>query len=123
MPQTTLDYLSPAQTPPTTGDRDIRPLTFRAVLFALPILAIVLVVNYSLVGLAADDKSWSALKIMIMTGPIANAAICPVSFALTPLVLRYSGGSLVPHVLASLSPVAAIFVDGLFILSMGLHGC
>ena len=79
--------------------------------------------NFVLVTEAATDKSWGALQIMILIGPITNGVLCAVSFAFTPLVKRFTGGALTLHILASLLPLAAIFADGLLIFLMDLHGC
>ena len=93
--------------------------------WAVGVAALVLSVNVYLVASAVADRSWGALAIAIIIGPMTNVAILLVSLVLTPLVRFASrGASVTPYVLTSmLAPVAAILIDGACILPLDLHGC
>jgi len=107
-----LDYRSP----PPADLRPPRPL-FTASSVALHGLVV-------LVAAAAEDRSWGALGIMILYGPIANGVLMLASLACTPLARRFSGASATFHVLTSiLLPIGAAMVDGVIIFGMDLHGC
>ena len=116
-----LDYRSP----PPADLRPPRPL-FTASSVALHGLVVlgVLALNAVLVAAAAEDRSWGALGIMILYGPIANGVLMLASLACTPLARRFSGASATFHVLTSiLLPIGAAMVDGVIIFGMDLHGC
>jgi hypothetical protein len=117
MSQQVLDYRSPLAKRPSAN----RPVYVAAGIAA----AVALIVNAVLVSWAASDRSWGALGIMIMIGPITNGVLAFLSLPFIPLVRRVSGGaSVVPYVLAGvLIPVGAVIVDAACILSMDLHGC
>ena len=53
--------------------------------------AVVLVINGYLLGAAWQDRSWGALGIACMVGPMTNGVLLVVGAALTPVVWRFSG--------------------------------
>lgn len=114
----TLEYKS-------VGTSDRRAPNRRTAACALSVVCVVVAANAVLIYWAAKDRSWGAMGIMIMIGPLVNAAIALVSVALFPLVRRVSLGAIVsPYIVTSIVvPIAAIIVDAVCILSMGLHGC
>jgi hypothetical protein len=120
MSESTLEYQSPSTT---------RPPSLRRVWITGGIsAALILAVNTGLVSMAASDRSWGALGIMIMVGPITNGVMLIVSLLFTPVVKRVSygarGATIMPYVMIGiLLPIALIFVDGAIIGSMDLHGC
>lgn len=117
MPQV-LAYSSQPSTPHPAANRAIY-------ISAGIVLAVTLLANAFLVQRAAADRSWIALGILGIYGPATNAAICVLSLILIPFIRRIStGASIFVYALtAILAPLAAILVDTLCILSMGLHGC
>ena len=102
-----------------------RPPNKRTALCTGIAVAVVVAANVYLVSVAAVDRSWGALQIMIMVGPITNAVGMVLSLAMTPVVRHISQGAAVfPYVIAAIAvPIISIFVDAGCILSMGLHGC
>ena len=113
----TLSYQSrPTNRPPRNG----RAASCLGLLIGLQIAT-----NGILVARAAADRSWGALYIMLVVGPIANGLIMLVSLALIPLVRHLSRGAVVkPYVFtALLGPIAGIVMDGAIIMGIGLHGC
>ncbi len=73
---------------------------------------------------ALDDRSWGALAMAIIVGPLSNLALAVLSLLCMPLVRRAFATTVRRHVLISLGiPAAAIGFDLLAILSMDLHGC
>ncbi len=115
MPQQTLEYRSL----PKAGRARRRGLGA-----ALFLAGVVVAVNAALLAAAAADGSWGALRIGILVGPVANAALALVALACTPLLKGgRAGTSAVPHVVLSiLLPLAATMVDLLVIFSMDLRG-
>src|SRR4051812_12099410 len=113
-----LEYRSPL------SDR-ARPNSRRVTAAALVAAAIVLVVNAGLIMAAAADRSWGAMGIMVGTGPVINGIMALASLAIISLVRRLApGASITPYVLTgTLLPIVAVFVDGICIFSMDLHGC
>ncbi|MEA2707510.1 MAG: hypothetical protein QOF78_111 [Phycisphaerales bacterium] len=103
-----LDYASPVR-------RERRLANGRSVKLALVVAASVAFLNFLLVGDALNDRGAHALHIVFVVGPITNGILCVASFACTPLARRHAGGAVVPHMLASIAPVLAIFVDGLVV--------
>jgi hypothetical protein len=118
MSQQTLDRRSQLS---DRGQPNKRSVTVAALVAA----TIALVVNTGLVLVAAADRSWGALGILIMVGPITNGVMALASLAFIPLVRRLAAGAPIgPYVLTgTLLPIGAIIVDGICILSMELHGC
>jgi hypothetical protein len=116
MSQQVLDYRSPlAKRPPAN-----RPVYVAAGIAA----AVALIANATLVSWAASDRSWGALGIMVMIGPITNGVLALLSLPFIPIVRRIShGASVVPYVLTGvLIPIGAVLVDAACILSLDLHG-
>jgi hypothetical protein len=94
-------------------------------LAALAAAVVVIGTNAWLVREAALDRSWGALGILIMIGPITNGVIALATFASSFLLRWFAGGASVALYLYAgmLLPLAAILVDATCILCMGLHGC
>jgi hypothetical protein len=118
MPQQTLDYRGPSV-------KRRWPSWRRVTQSAGVAGAVAVVVNLALIGVAARDRSWGALAIMILYGPIINGALILVSLGFIPLVKKYAGGAPIkPYVLTGvLAPLAAVLVDAAFIMTLDLHGC
>ncbi|MCX5661364.1 MAG: hypothetical protein NTW19_16915 [Planctomycetota bacterium] len=91
--------------------------------FAAVVVGVVLVANLVLLAVAAKDRSWGALHIMLIEVPITNGILCVVSFGLTLLVKLCTRGTVELLIVASFVPIGAIFVDAALIMCMGLHGC
>jgi hypothetical protein len=85
----------------------------------------VLAANGLLLAIAASDRSWGALGIGIMVGPITNGVLLLLSLACIPIVKSgAAGASIGPYVAASIGlPLLAVPIDFFIIGSMGLHGC
>jgi hypothetical protein len=94
-------------------------------LAALVAAVVVVGANAGLVREAAADRSWGTLAIVIMVGPIANGVIVLVTIASSFLLRWLAGGASVALYLYAgvLLPLAAILVDAVCILCIGLHGC
>lgn len=75
--------------------------------------------------MATADRSWGALAIGILWGPIANLVLAIISLACASEVKQGAEGAAIwPYVLASIGvPASAAFLDLVVIGSMGLHGC
>ena len=94
-------------------------------LASLVVAIVVIGTNAWLVRVAALDRSWGALCILIMVGPITNGVIALVTF-LSSFLLRWlaGGASVAIYIYAGvLLPVVAILVDAACIFCMDLHGC
>ena len=85
----------------------------------------VLIVNAILLAAAAADRSWGALQIGFVIGPLANLATMGVALLAMILMKRLSPTTdLLAYGIASvLLPLLAVPADFLIIMSMGLHGC
>lgn len=94
-------------------------------LAALVVAIVVIGTNAWLVRVAALDRSWGALGVLIMVGPITNGVIALLTLVSSFLLRRFAGGASVAIYLCAgvLLPVAAIVVDAACILCMNLHGC
>jgi hypothetical protein len=86
---------------------------------------VILVANGLLLGIAAADRSWGALGIAIMIGPITNGVLLVLSLACVPMVKSAAAGaSIGSYLVVGIGlPLAAIPIDFFLIGSMGLHGC
>ena len=118
-----LSYQSPGV---VNQSRVNRPPANRQTAACVGVVAfLTIALNTVLLSSAASDRSWRALYIMLLAGPVANLVLLVFSLALTPLVRRVSGGAAVgPYLLAgTLIPLSAIALDTACILSMDLHGC
>jgi hypothetical protein len=116
MSQQPLDYRSPV----ADARRSSRVKTA-----TLIVACVVLVANGLLLAVAASDRSWGALGIAIMIGPITNGILLLLSLACIPVVKSGAAGASVGSYLAVAIglPLAAIPIDFFIIGSMGLHGC
>ncbi len=94
-------------------------------LASLVVAVVVIGTNAWLVRVAALDRSWGALGILIMVGPITNGVIALVTVVSSFLLRWLAGGASVAIYICAgvLLPVAAIVVDAACILCMDLHGC
>jgi len=105
MAQQMLDYRAPER-----GSEHAPIVNRRSVALAAVVVAAVILANVVLAE--AADRHWlSPTRILTRIGPITNSLLCVISFALTPLVKRLTGGPLALHILVSLLPIAAIFAD------------
>ncbi len=97
----------------------------RVIHAALLAVGIAIAVNALLILVANANRSWTALGIAIIFGPIMNGILIVVSLAFVPVVRRLGGGASVSlYVLAGiLVPIAATVVDAACIMSMKLQGC
>ena len=113
MPQQSLDYRA------TLSDRG-QPNKRRVTTAAWVAAGIAVIVNGGVLLWAAETTGSGALVIMIMLGPVANAAMALVSLGFIPLVRRLAAGApIAPYVLTgTLVPTSAIVVDGICIIAM-----
>jgi hypothetical protein len=93
--------------------------------FHLGFAVTLLLANAVILGMAWQDRSWGALWISIIVGPVMNGILAVISLAVTPVLRRilepFSVGW---HILFSLLlPAAAIVLDAVAISNMGLRGC
>ncbi|HKV11664.1 MAG TPA: hypothetical protein VJ725_26195 [Thermoanaerobaculia bacterium] len=93
--------------------------------FRIAFLALVAVVNGIALWLAWKDRSWGALGIALLYGPIANGALALTSLLAIPfLKARDPFLSVSNHTALSLAiPTVAGLIDAAVILSMDLRGC
>jgi hypothetical protein len=93
--------------------------------FHLGFAVTVLLGNAVILGIAWQDRSWGALWIELLAGPIMNGILAVISLAVTPVLRRlFTPFATGWHILFSLLlPAAAIVLDGVAISNMGLHGC
>lgn len=86
--------------------------------------SLLLVVNGIVLSIAAEDRSFGALGMAIVVGPIANGCLALLALLFTPWIRRLTGSSPWVHALLSLAaPAAAIVADFLLIGTMDTHGC
>lgn len=81
--------------------------------------------NLWLLAAAWRDRSWEALWIAIVGGPLVNAVWLLVGLVAIPFLKRRRAGfALGRHLAFSCGvPIAAVVIDLGLIASMGLHGC
>jgi hypothetical protein len=74
---------------------------------------------------AASDRSWGALYVLFVAGPVVNGVIVLVTLLSSYLLQWLSGGVSVAIFICAgvLLPVVAIVVDAVLIFGMNLHGC
>ena len=84
-----------------------------------------LAANLLLLGVAYVDRSWGALGIAMMIGPITNGVLAVVGLACLPVLKRRAPGAATgTYLLASLVlPLLAIPTDLFAIIAMDLRGC
>src|SRR4051794_29820454 len=115
MSQQPLDYQTPSAE---------RPRRLRGMLPAIIVASATVVANGVLVGIAASDRSYLALGVAIMAGPITNGVIFLLSLACIPLLKIRGAGPALGYLGASMIlPIAAVVLDFMIIKSMSLHGC
>ena len=121
MPQ--MSYTGPMDSA-LDDDRE-RSLPSPARTFRMIFLAAVAVVNGIALWLAWKDRSWGALGIAVLYGPITNGVLALASlFAIPFLKARDPFLSVSNHAALSLAiPTVAGLVDAAVIFSMGLRGC
>jgi hypothetical protein len=110
-----------ADTPPLAERSRGRRVRLAAIL----VTGVVLAVNAGLLATAVGDRSWTALNIAILSGPITNGVLLLLGLLGIPLVKSGAAGAPVrSYVITAVGlPLAAIPADFLLIFSMGLHGC
>jgi hypothetical protein len=80
--------------------------------------------NLIVLVIAWNDKSWGALWIAIVGGPILNAVFLISGLVAISVLRRRTPFSLGRHLAMSIGlPIAAIVVDFLVIILMAPHGC
>jgi hypothetical protein len=91
---------------------------------SLILAGVVLAVNGLLLLNAFSDKSFVAIQIAIITGPIINLIILGISLVGTKTVRSAAqGASIETYRVAAIGlPLAAILADFVIIFSMHLHG-
>ena len=80
--------------------------------------------NAQFIAWAAEDRSFTAIQISILVGPVSNVILLLVSLAVTPLLRRTVGGASVGlYKAVSIGlPLVAVMVDFVVIFAMPLHG-
>ena len=92
--------------------------------FALTFVIVVGIANLLALGVAWQDRSWGALAIAVIYGPILNGIFALIGLLATAFLRRNDQFSIWRHVVLSLGvPIAAASIDAFIIFSMGLHGC
>ena len=70
------------------------------------------------------DKSWGALQIALLFNPIANAIVAGCGIAGLLIIKRHQNFSVSSGLAMAIGmPVAATLINGVCMLSLGLHGC
>src|ERR1700748_3819179 len=83
-------------------------------------ITVLVVMNLIALGVAALDRSWGALGIAVIYGPLMNGLLGFISLVFT---VRLIGENVRSHIVLSIvSPLLAITVDYLIINSLPLHG-
>ena len=93
-------------------------------MFVRVFLALVAVGNCFVLSVAWQDKSWAALWMAIVVGPVLNGALLISGLVAIPFLKRRRVSfSLRRHLALTIGvPIAAVVADFVIILSMGLHG-
>ncbi|MCB0750018.1 MAG: hypothetical protein KDC52_00945 [Ignavibacteriae bacterium] len=85
---------------------------------------VVFIINFIAVLVAWNDKSWTALNIAIITGPIINVILIFISLGFIVEYKNRANFSIERHKTYSITvPILAIFIDAVVIFSLGLSGC
>ncbi|MCA9052888.1 MAG: hypothetical protein KDA75_03580 [Planctomycetaceae bacterium] len=92
---------------------------------ALQFLVAIILANAFLLLVAAGDRSWGALGIAVLIGPVTNGVIMLVAIISTVLANKHTGSrsTAVDISAAIVLPLLAVGVDFLLICGKGLHGC
>ena len=116
MSQQVIDYQSAPVAPPSGR---------RLFVAAGVVAAVVLVVNALLLVAANNDRSFGAMAIALMGGPVANLVVLAVALSLLPVLNRAATPrSKACYLAASIAlPLVAAAVDFRVIMSMSLTGC
>ena len=116
--------------PPAIKFADKQPLSQPRIplvwgfVFGWVFVCVVVVLNLFALGAAWQDKSYGALAIAILYGPIGNILLALFALVAIPLLRRKPSFSMARHLAFSCgAPACAIVVDFVVIFSMGLHGC
>ena len=93
--------------------------------FGMVLGVLLLVGNLLVLAAAWQDRSWGALGMAVMVGPILNGVFLISGLVAIPfLKRRRQQFSLGRHLALTLGvPIAAVVADFFIIMSMGLHGC
>jgi hypothetical protein len=88
------------------------------------LIAAQILVNIPLLVLAAMDRSWGALGIAIVVGPIVNVLVGLLLLAVSLSMKSKTGFSTEQcFLMCAATTGGAVVLDFLIIFSMGLHGC
>jgi hypothetical protein len=93
--------------------------------FGWTFLALVAAGNCLILSAAWQDRSWGALWMAVVGGPILNGVLLISGLVAIPFLKRRRAKfSLGRHLALTLGlPIAAVVADFFVILRMGLHGC
>ena len=93
--------------------------------FGKAFVALVLIANLVILAVAWQDKSWAALWMGLLIGPILNGAFLISGLVAIPFLRRRRASfRLGRHLALTIGlPVAAVVADLFIINSMGFHGC
>lgn len=93
--------------------------------FGFVFLVLLSVGNLVILIRAWQDRSWGALWLAIIGGPILNGVFLISGLVAIPFLKRFGAQfSLGRHLALTLgAPIAAVAADLFIILSMGLHRC
>jgi len=94
----------------------------RALAITVPV-AVLAVLNLGLLAFAAADRSWVAVGVALIYGPLANLIAATILFFWSCRVGTLGGTRAGRAGLLLLLACAAIVVDFLVVGSLGLHGC
>ena len=87
-------------------------------------LSLLLVANGIVLSIAAEDRSWGALGMAIVVGPITNGCLALLSLLFTPWIRQLTDSSPRVHAVFSVAaPAVAIVADLVLIGAMDLRGC
>lgn len=92
--------------------------------FGVVFVIVVILLNVFALVAASQDKSWGALWIATVAGPIGNGLLAVMSLVAAPFLQRKRlEFSVRRHLALSIGvPAAAIIIDTVAIFSMGLSG-
>lgn len=92
--------------------------------FGLVFGALLLAGNLVVLAAAWQDRSWGALRMAVMVGPVLNGVFLISGLIAIPFLKRRRNSfSLGRHLALTFGvPIAAVVADFFIIVSMGLHG-
>ena len=94
----------------------------RALAITVPV-AVLAVLNLGLLALAAADRSWVAVGVALIYGPLANLIAATILFFWSSRVGALARTDVRRAVLLFLLAFTAIVVDFLVVGSLHVHGC